>query len=338
MASRYLQNRASSSVRGVAPLLVTLLLLGTACEVEPSDGPSADAPSPSRVSSGKPRESKDPSSPSPGPSDTQPSEEEPAPTTYELGETIPEAAAPLADALAKVHRDLDREVDSWLAAGGSLNDPQVGRIERAALFQQRIYRTMTRTPSLGRRTLQLLEEDVRERAASNFGAGVGLSSGLVPLEPPIKLDTVEPHSPHRLRSFYNTAEKRFGVHWTILAAVNFVETRFGRILGPSSAGALGPMQFLPSTWEQYGGGGDILDPHDAILGAARYLRASGALQDPARALFAYNRSDAYVDAVLTYAQEMRRRPQTFYQYYFWQVFVRTTKGDVQLTGPGAKKT
>jgi membrane-bound lytic murein transglycosylase B len=163
-----------------------------------------------------------------------------------------------------------------------------------------------------------------------------LSSGLQPLEPPIRLNTVTPESPHDLLSFYEAAQRRYGVDWAILAAINFVETRFGRILGPSSAGAIGPMQFLPSTWEQYGKGGDIRDPRDAIFGAARYLRASNVLTNPRGAVFAYNRSDAYVEAVLTYARQMQRRPETFYEYYFWQVFVRTTKGDVQLTGPGAK--
>ena len=94
------------------------------------------------------------------------------------------------------------------------------------------------------------------------------------------------------------------------------------------------MQFMPATWDAYGNGGDIMDPRDSILGAARYLRASGAPGDMRGALFAYNRSYAYVDAIQIYAREIKRDPRNFYAYYFWQVFVRTTKGDVQLTGPG----
>ena len=68
------------------------------------------------------------------------------------------------------------------------------------------------------------------------------------------------------------------------------------------------MQFLPATWRAYGLGGDVHDPHDAILGAANYLHASGAPGNLRRALYAYNRSTLYVDAVLAYARVMARRP------------------------------
>ncbi len=116
----------------------------------------------------------------------------------------------------------------------------------------------------------------------------------------------------------------------MLAAINFVESRFGRALGPSAAGAVGPMQFLPATWEIYGDGGDIMDPRDAILAAARYLKSLGADEDVRAALFSYNRSEAYVDAVLTYASEMEADETALYVYYFWRVFVATTGGDVAV--------
>jgi membrane-bound lytic murein transglycosylase B len=144
------------------------------------------------------------------------------------------------------------------------------------------------------------------------------------------------HRPDRYRVLlraYRRGERRFDVPWEILASVNFIESKFGRLLGPSSAGALGPMQFLPSTWDIYGRG-NIMDPKDAIMAAARYLNASGAPRRMRDALFAYNHSDAYVDAILTYASEISKRPRSFHAYYFWQVFVVTTRGDVQLTGPG----
>ncbi len=173
--------------------------------------------------------------------------------------------------------------------------------------------------------------------AANIRAQRKLLAIVTPIEPPVRLKTHRPASPHDLRRWHEEAARRFGVPWEVLAAVNLVESRFGRILGPSSAGALGPMQFLPSTWERYGGGGDIGDPHDAILGAARYLRASRAPQDTRAALFTYNNSDAYVDAILLYAREIQRDPKSFYSYYFWQVFVRTTEGDRQLTGPGPNR-
>ena len=103
----------------------------------------------------------------------------------------------------------------------------------------------------------------------------------------------------RLLAYYREAERRFGVPWHVLAAVNFVETAFGKVRSRSTAGAQGPMQFLPATWRAYGLGGDVDDPRDAILGAANLLRSSGAPGDLRRALYAYNHSTLYVDAVLS---------------------------------------
>jgi membrane-bound lytic murein transglycosylase B len=94
------------------------------------------------------------------------------------------------------------------------------------------------------------------------------------------------------------------------------------------------MQFLPSTWREYGMGGDIDDPRDAILAAANYLRRSGAPGDVDRALFAYNHSTSYVRAIRRFARRMRADAQTFLSYYAWQVFVRTPTGVRRLTGPG----
>ena len=250
---------------------------------------------------------------------------------------LPSDPGPLAKALAEVHRDLAAHIETWLRTDKGLDLPLVEKIELEALFQQRIYRKLARDVPLAHAVVGRLEGTVRRSARATFEAGHRLARGLVPLEPTFKLKTTAPDPPHRLLTLYKIAERRFGVEWEVLASVNFVESRFGRMLGPSSAGALGPMQFLPSTWEQYGAGGDILDPRDAILAAARYLRASGAPGDTRAALFAYNRSEDYVDAVMGYASEMKRRPNAFYEYYFWQVFVRTTKGDVQLTGPGAER-
>lgn len=111
-----------------------------------------------------------------------------------------------------------------------------------------------------------------------------------------------------LLGHYQRAQRRTGVHWSYLAAIHLVETRMGRIRGVSTAGALGPMQFLPTTWDLYGAGGDIRDPGDAILAAGRLLVANGAPGDMADALWHYNPSDAYVGAVLSYARTMRRSP------------------------------
>jgi soluble lytic murein transglycosylase-like protein len=124
------------------------------------------------------------------------------------------------------------------------------------------------------------------------------------------------------------------VPWSILAAVNFVESAFGRVRSASEAGARGPMQFLPSTWRAYGMGGDIDDPHDAILAAANLLRRAGAPGDLNRALFAYNHSRDYVRAIRLFAERMAADERTFLAYYAWQVYVRTPTGIRRITGPG----
>jgi membrane-bound lytic murein transglycosylase B len=94
------------------------------------------------------------------------------------------------------------------------------------------------------------------------------------------------------------------------------------------------MQFMPATWRRYGLGGNVHDPHDAIVGAANYLRASGAPRDLRRALHAYNPSAVYVDAVLRYARRIGSARAMFYALYNWQVFVKTPEGDRRVTGPG----
>lgn len=98
-----------------------------------------------------------------------------------------------------------------------------------------------------------------------------------------------------------------GIPWQVLAAIAKVESDFGRNMGPSSAGAIGYCQFMPSTWEAYatdGNGDGVADPYDfrdCIPAMGRYLVANGAPADLRRALFAYNHSWAYVEKVLAYA-------------------------------------
>ena len=94
------------------------------------------------------------------------------------------------------------------------------------------------------------------------------------------------------------------------------------------------MQFMPGTWRMYGLGGNVHDPRDAILGAANYLQASGARRSIRRALFAYNPSRLYVDAVLRYARQIGGDRHVLYELYSGQVYVRTRSGSVRVTGPG----
>jgi membrane-bound lytic murein transglycosylase B len=98
----------------------------------------------------------------------------------------------------------------------------------------------------------------------------------------------------------------------------------GRIRGTSTAGAQGPMQFLPSTWDIYGEGGDINSNHDAILAAGRLLQDRGAPDDMGAALYAYNPSPRYVRAVTVHAEQIRAEPRTYLGYYHWQVYYGET--------------
>ena len=100
---------------------------------------------------------------------------------------------------------------------------------------------------------------------------------------------------------FKAAGTRYGIPWTVLAAIGEVESGFGANDGPSSAGALGPMQFEPSTWAQYGNGGNINNPDDAIPAAARLLVANGAPGNLQQALLAYNDAGWYVTEVLNQA-------------------------------------
>ncbi|HEX8051770.1 MAG TPA: lytic murein transglycosylase [Thermoleophilaceae bacterium] len=111
-----------------------------------------------------------------------------------------------------------------------------------------------------------------------------------------------------LLPIYQAAGIQYGVRWEILAAINEIETDYGRNLNVSSAGALGWMQFMPLTWKAYGvdanddGKKDPYNPVDAIFAAANYLKAAGAEKDIRRAIFAYNHADWYVDSVMLRAK------------------------------------
>ena len=114
--------------------------------------------------------------------------------------------------------------------------------------------------------------------------------------------------PPFLLPIYQAAGTQYGVRWELLAAINEIETDYGRNLNVSSAGAQGWMQFMPASWEAYGVDGNsdgLMDPYnpvDAIFAAARYLKAAGADTDIRKAIFAYNHADWYVDSVLLRAQ------------------------------------
>jgi hypothetical protein len=120
--------------------------------------------------------------------------------------------------------------------------------------------------------------------------------------------------PPFLLPIYQACGTEYGIPWEVLASINKIETGFGTNLNLSSAGAVGWMQFLPSSWEAYGvdangdGRKDPYNPVDAICAAASYLEAAGGKEDLYDAIFAYNHADWYVQEVLLYARAYGKLP------------------------------
>src|SRR2546426_1502316 len=195
--------------------------------------------------------------------------------------------------------------------------------------QQSAYHLVAAHPDWIPAVLNALPASVRSAVQANISAAQQIddlngASGALP-----HWRIIAPPAPDVLLGYYSEAQQADGIAWQYLAAINLIETNMGRIQGLSSAGAQGPMQFMPATWASYGRG-DVNNPHDAILAAGRYLRAHGAPQSMTRAIYAYNPSWLYVRAVQLYAKQMFGDPHAFLGYYNWQVYVQTTKGEVLL--------
>ena len=156
--------------------------------------------------------------------------------------------------------------------------------------------------------------DLTRQAAADVAAHGGPSTAL----PDWRI--VAPPPPAELLGEYRAAEAATGAPWEYLAAIHFVETRMGRIRGNSVAGAQGPMQFIPTTWDIYGRGGDINNTHDALHAAGRMLVNNGAPSNMATALYSYNPSNRYVRAVSVYAEQIRNDERAYLGYYHWQVY------------------
>jgi hypothetical protein len=246
-------------------------------------------------------------------------------------EPIPRDPGRLAERLKATTAALYAAIDRWRGEG----DPRGStppEVTLYALHQQRIHILLTSRPELASSVISRLPSELARDLRTTVRARRGLGK-LTPPVPRSRFRTGPALPAGVLLDHYREAQRRFGVGWPVLAAVNFVESAFGRLRNESVSGARGPMQFIPSTWEAYGMGGDVRDPHDAIMGAANYLHASGAPGNYERALYSYNPSPAYVAAVLGYARQIRRDPRVYFAYHSWQVFVRTPSGVQRITGP-----
>jgi hypothetical protein len=250
---------------------------------------------------------------------------------------LPRAPARLAERMTRTTRGLLDAIDRWRASGRTDEWPPPREVVLLALDLQRSVQSLAASGRRREATIAAVPTPVRPAIRDAAEAAAALRTGMGPVtsDEPITMRTRAPSPPDVLLGYYREAAHRFGVPWTLLASIHFMETKFGRVVSNSWAGAQGPMQFIPSTWAAYGLGGDIRDTRDAIHGAANYLRANGAPREPRRALWAYNPVAYYGEAVLRYERQMRRDERMFYAFYSWQVFVRTSSGSVQLTGPGA---
>lgn len=221
----------------------------------------------------------------------------------------------VAAALTAADLALQRGIARWNGVGAV---PVA--VVQAAVAEQRIELRMARDPRLERGVLAKLPHALARDVADDVAARRDLLL-LAPHKPgpPIRLGPSLPLV--RLRSLYVEGQRRSGVAWQVLAAVNYVESDFGRLRESSVDGAQGPMQFMPSTWAEYGRG-NVHDPRAAILGAARFLRAAGAPARERSALLRYNPSSLYVDAVERYAGRIRRNPASLLVFYTRSPLVR----------------
>ena len=247
---------------------------------------------------------------------------------------LPRDVGHLAGALTDATRSLRSSIRRWTTDGDPSAGPPPQTVQLWALYQQRIYGFLADHRALAGRTVPRLPRWLRPEANANLGAIHDLLSLVHPVKHPVKFVVASPKPAGVLLRWFKRAQRRFGVTWRVLASIMYIESKFGRVRSNSYAGAQGPMQFVPATWRAYGLGGNVHDPHDAIMGAANYLDSSGAPTDYRQAVYSYNPAGAYVNAVLTYADRMRRDPDAYYEYYAWQVFVRTKHGAKRLSGPG----
>lgn len=316
--------------RLLAAVTVTALL-ATACtsgDPEQTEAPSPAATSPAAEPS--PTEEASPTaaaSPSPSPTDD-----------VAAGDATYEVEAPRATEVLAERDEALRFTDPWdLAPDAEALAERIVRAEEAARDEsltaeqretagfeaQMRYRQLAEEPDWFEDVLAALPEDLHPAARGNVEARDALDRLLGERDEPATTvpawRIVEPAPADELVGYYKEAAEEIGVEWEYLAAINLVETRMGRIRGFSTAGARGPMQFIPASWEAFGEGGDIDDERDSIFAAARHLKERDWDKGPRAALLRYNQSSNYGDAVIAYAEVLQQDPGAYDTYHGFQV-------------------
>jgi len=253
----------------------------------------------------------------------RPSAQQPTPTPVSSPTAAPELRVTVVDA-AYVAAELN-----GVEQGIRLADTPAQEYLSLGRRQQSAYHLLAAHPDWVPSVLSGVSPSVRSAIQANISAAQQIDSlnGASSALPHWRI--IAPPAPEVLLGYYREAQQAYGIQWQYLAAINLIETNMGRIQGLSSAGAQGPMQFMPATWASYGHG-DVNNPHDAILAAGRYLQAHGAPSNMSRAIYAYNPSNLYVRAVQLYAQQMFANERTFLAYYNWEVYFQTKNGEVLL--------
>jgi hypothetical protein len=269
---------------------------------------------------------------------TPPTSSPPEPTVVAPPTPGTATGAPAGSArLTMVPADASGFAAALSAAHLTITDPASppGAVAAAGEQMQLHLRALADVPDLDTDVLAALDPAARptiERIVRARQFLQARNAAREPSEPPTELPAwtiVEPEPIEVLLGHYREAEALTGIPWYWLAAIHVQETRVGRIQGVSSAGAVGPMQFLPTTWAECCTG-DPLVTRDAIIGAATYLAQSGGPADMNAAVYQYNPNEGYVAVVTAYAENLRDQPELYAGYHAFQVFYGTSAGTVRL--------
>ncbi len=251
--------------------------------------------------------------------------------------STPQSATPL-DASLDTQLDAAQFAAALSVAHAAIIDPTspADVVAQSGRQLQLLLRALADQPELDEAVLAALDPPARPSIERIVRARQFLqarnAADTTPSEPPTKLPAwmiIEPEPVDALLAHYAEAESITGIPWFWLAAIHLQETRMGRIQGVSSAGAAGPMQFLPTTWAECCIG-DPLVTRDAIIGAATYLARSGGPADMNAAVYQYNPNDGYVAVVTAYAEALRDEPLLYRGLHAFQVFFGSAAGTVRL--------